>query len=56
MKILNIKADIKKGKLKRGSVKRRCPDISKLKKLGYRRKYSLDLGIKKTLNWYQNNI
>ena len=56
LKILKIKADIKKGKLKYGSVKRRCPDISRLKKLGYKRKYNLDLGIKKTLNWYQKNI
>lgn len=56
LKILNIKAKIKKGKLKLGSVKRRCPDISKLKKLGYKRKYNLDLGITKTLNWYQKNI
>lgn len=28
----------------------------RVKKLGYRRKYNLDLGIEKTLNWYQKNI
>ncbi len=29
---------------------------SELKKLVYKRKYKLDLVIKKTLNWYQKNI
>ena len=35
-----------------GSVPRRCPDISKLGKLGYKPRVSLDEGLKPTLDWY----
>jgi len=56
LEILGIKASIKKGKLKKGSVIRRCPNITKLKKLGYKRKYKLDYGLNKTLHWYKENL
>lgn len=36
-----------------GSVKRRCPDINKVKKLGYAPKVSLKEGVKKTFDWYK---
>lgn len=38
-----------------GSTRRRCPDISKMKKIGYNPKINLDLGLEKTIEWYLNN-
>ncbi|MBI4222428.1 MAG: NAD-dependent epimerase/dehydratase family protein [Planctomycetes bacterium] len=40
-----------------GSVKRRCPDISKIKKLtGVSPKVSLDEALRKTIDWYRPRI
>lgn len=38
-----------------GSALRRCPDINKMKKLGYLPKVSLEKGLKHTIDWYLNN-
>jgi len=38
-----------------GSTKRRCPDIAKLKKLGYKPKVPFDKGLKITAKWYDKN-
>ncbi len=38
-----------------GDVKRRCPNINKIKKLGFKTKTKLDIGLKKTFDWYLNN-
>lgn len=38
-----------------GCVKRRCPDISKLRSLGFEPKTSLKEGLKKTFDWYSNH-
>jgi nucleoside-diphosphate-sugar epimerase len=38
-----------------GSTPRRCPDISKLAKLGYRPRVPLDQGLPPTLDWYWNH-
>lgn len=43
------------GKLARGGTKRRLPDISKIKKLGYRPRVSLREGIEITAQWYNAN-
>jgi len=43
------------GQLTKGSPLRRCPDITKLKKLGFKPKTSLHEGIKKTADWYATN-
>ena len=40
------------GPLRTGGTPRRCPDISKLKALGYEPRVSLEEGLKKTLPWY----
>ncbi len=40
------------GELTKGSTKRRCPDISKLKKLGFKPKVSLKEGLQGTVKWY----
>lgn len=45
-KILNKKVRVKKTKLLKGSPTKRCPDIYKIKKLGFKQKISLKEGIK----------
>ncbi len=52
-KILSKKIKIKKGKIAKGSTFKRCPNISKIIKLGFSRKFDLKNGLKKTINWYQ---
>jgi nucleoside-diphosphate-sugar epimerase len=47
--ILDLKAEIKNINLKEGSPIRRCPDISKIKLLGFRPRITLDEGLKKLL-------
>ena len=39
----------------KGSTKRRCPDITKLKKLGYSPKVPFQKGLKITAEWYDKN-
>ena len=41
-------------KLKKGSPSKRRPNTSKIKKLGYISKIPLDIGLDKTINWYNN--
>jgi nucleoside-diphosphate-sugar epimerase len=38
-----------------GGTPRRCPDISKLGRLGYKPRVTLDQGLKLTLDWYWRN-
>tara|TARA_Y100000768_G_scaffold236298_1_gene178699 strand:- start:2864 stop:3796 length:933 start_codon:yes stop_codon:yes gene_type:complete len=45
-KIFNTKINIKTSKLTLGSPKIRCPDIKKIKKLGFKQKYNLEEGLK----------
>lgn len=48
-------AKIKIEKAPEGSVKRRCPNTNKLKKLtGFEANVSLEIGLKVTLDWYLN--
>ena len=49
----NLKAE-PKITLERGSTTRRCPDITKLKALGYKPSVSLDQGLKKCWDWYKD--
>jgi nucleoside-diphosphate-sugar epimerase len=39
----------------KGETPRRCPDNSKLKLLGFNPEISIDDGIKRTVEWYNNN-
>lgn len=48
-KIFKKKINIKKTKLRLGSPTKRCPDISKIKKLGFIQKYNLEEGLKKII-------
>ncbi len=43
------------GPLQAGGTPRRCPDISKLARLGYKPRVPLDAGLKATLDWYWRN-
>ncbi len=51
-KVLRKKITTLPETLRRGSTKRRCPDITKLKTLGFNQQVSLADGIKKTTEWY----
>ena len=44
-----------KGKLAPGETNRRCPDIEKMKKLGFSPKISFDMGLPSIANWYKEN-
>jgi len=43
------------GKLLPGGTLRRCPDISKLSRIGYKPRVPLEQGLKVTLDWYWRN-
>ena len=47
--IFSKKVSIKNTKLRKGSTKIRIPDISKIKRLGFKNKYGLDNGLIKTI-------
>ena len=52
---LDLAPRIISGALQPGSVKRRCPDITKIRRLGYEPVVTLREGLKRTLPWYQAN-
>ena len=45
---------LKKTKILQGSTLNRCPDIKKISKLGFKKRYNLSLGLSKTINWHIN--
>ena len=51
-KILDCKITIQPGKLQPGSTTKRLADITKIKKLGFKEKVTLNEGLKKTVEWY----
>jgi nucleoside-diphosphate-sugar epimerase len=55
MKIMNVKLKINYQDLTKGSTARRCPNINKIKKLGYKINNTLEEGLKKTITWYLKN-
>ena len=44
------------GDLLPGSPPRRCPDIAKIRTLGYESRIPLRVGLQKTVNWYLNHL
>ena len=58
-KITNLvdnKINIRKGEQTHlGGTMRRCPDISKMRKIGYEPNISIDSGLKKSVEWYLKN-
>lgn len=53
---LNQKIEIVTSEGALGATNRRCPDISKMRQLGYSPKIGLDEGVEKTVNWYVKNF
>ena len=51
-RFFNKKVTLHKNCLAKGSVKDRCPNILKIKKLGFKKKFDLNLGLSKTIEWY----
>ncbi len=56
IKFSKKKMIIKGSKEKLGSPSRRCPNISKIKKLGFNPKIDLNDGLKKTYEWYLRDL
>jgi nucleoside-diphosphate-sugar epimerase len=52
---LGIEVTIVPSEGAKGSTPRRCPDTSKIQKLGFRPSVSLKEGIQKTVSWYWND-
>ena len=58
-KILNLckkEAKIITSETPKGETFRRCPDIKKISRIGYKQKFSIDEGLKITVNWYLKNL
>lgn len=51
-KILGVKIQIKSSEAMPGSPSRRCPDITKIRNLGYIPQWPLDKGLEETVKWY----
>ena len=54
--ILGIKIFIKNDSLSDGSVLRRCPDITKIKKLGFENLVNLNEGLNIVIDWYKKYL
>ena len=44
------------GRIMKGGTLRRCPDISKIEKFGFKPTITIHDGLKKTIDWYVNNV
>lgn len=53
--IYNYKISFDFIKLQKGSTPRRCPDITKIKKLGFKPNIPLIDGLQRTIEWYNNH-
>lgn len=51
----NLDIQVVPGELRRGSPPRRCPDISKLRGLGFEPRTTLQDGLARTVRWYDEN-
>ena len=51
-RFFNKKIVLCKNRIAKGSVQNRCPNILKIRKLGFKKKYDLYPGLSKTINWY----
>jgi nucleoside-diphosphate-sugar epimerase len=55
-KLFDFEINVIPGKLAEGGTLRRCPDITKLEKLGFKPNVSLEEGLNLAKNWYIKNI
>jgi UDP-glucose 4-epimerase len=51
-KIVGVDLDIRPGESPRGGTRRRCPDITKMRSLGWSPQVDLDDGLGRTVAWY----
>jgi nucleoside-diphosphate-sugar epimerase len=54
-KIVGVDLDIRPGEAPEGGTRRRCPDISKMRALGWSPTVSLDDGLERTVAWYRKH-
>ena len=54
-RVLGVELEIEPGTPAAGGTDRRCPDISKLRALGYAPAVALDEGVRRTAEWYEAN-
>jgi nucleoside-diphosphate-sugar epimerase len=54
-KIVGIDLDIRPGQIQAGGTPRRCPDISKMRALGWSPAVGLDEGLERTVAWYREH-
>jgi UDP-glucose 4-epimerase len=54
-KALGVELDIRPGEAAVGGTPRRCPDITKMRGLGYCPQVGLDEGLERTVAWYQEH-
>jgi UDP-glucose 4-epimerase len=54
-KQVGVELDIQPGDAPEGGTPRRCPDITKMRALGYEPAVSLDEGLERTVAWYLDN-
>ena len=53
--VLGVDLEIRTGPAAVGATSRRCPDISKMRALGYAPKVDLSEGMRRTAVWYEDN-
>jgi len=53
---LGLQLDVQPGTAPAGATPRRCPDISKMRAIGYDPKVSLTEGVARTAHWYRDNL
>lgn len=54
-KSIGLELEIHPGDAPEGGTPRRCPDITKMRKLGYQPAVDLDTGLQRTVAWYLDN-
>ena len=55
-KVVGIDIEIQPGELQAGGTRRRCPDISKMRALGWAPVVGLDEGLERTVAWYREHV
>lgn len=54
-KVVGVDLDIRPGAAPKGGTRRRCPDVTKMRGLGWTPRVSLDDGLERTVAWYREH-